>query len=57
MYSFESNVASYCRAFPDHFARAKGSHLYDAQDRVFLDFLSGCGSLNSGITSRICRRR
>lgn len=48
MYSFESNVASYCRAFPDQFARAKGSHLYDGKDRVFLDFLSGCGSLNYG---------
>ena len=48
MYHFESSVASYCRAFPANFVRAKGSEIFDDKGRSHLDFLSGCGSLNYG---------
>jgi diaminobutyrate-2-oxoglutarate transaminase len=48
MYHFESSVATYCRAFPANFTKAKGGHLYDGEGHDYLDFLSGCGSLNYG---------
>jgi diaminobutyrate-2-oxoglutarate transaminase len=44
----ESNVRSYCRSFPATFNRAKGSMLYDADGRGYLDFLAGAGALNYG---------
>ncbi|MEX2697220.1 diaminobutyrate--2-oxoglutarate transaminase [Rhizobium mongolense] len=44
----ESEVRRYCRAYPVEFGRAKGSYLYDRLGRPYLDFLSGCGSLNYG---------
>jgi diaminobutyrate-2-oxoglutarate transaminase len=45
---YESNVRTYCRAFPVVFSRAKGALLIDEQDRPYIDFLSGAGSLNYG---------
>lgn len=48
MYPFESSVASYCRAFPANFTKAKGGHLLAEDGTEYLDFLSGCGSLNYG---------
>jgi diaminobutyrate-2-oxoglutarate transaminase len=44
----ESEVRSYCRAFPAVFQRATGSHLYDEQGNAYLDFFSGAGALNYG---------
>ena len=44
----ESQVRSYCRAFPTVFVKAKGAVLEDANGRRFLDFLSGCSTLNYG---------
>lgn len=44
----ESEVRSYSRSFPAVFNRAQGSKLYDAEGREFLDFLSGCSTLNYG---------
>lgn len=44
----ESEVRSYCRAFPTVFATAEGSYLYDQEGRQFLDFFSGAGALNYG---------
>jgi diaminobutyrate-2-oxoglutarate transaminase len=44
----ESNVRSYCRAFPAVFARAQGAYLYDESGRPFLDFFAGAGALNYG---------
>lgn len=44
----ESNVRSYCRAFPAVFDRAKGSLLYDEGGREYVDFFSGAGALNYG---------
>lgn len=44
----ESNVRSYCRAFPAVFARASGACLYDESGRRYIDFLAGAGTLNYG---------
>jgi diaminobutyrate-2-oxoglutarate transaminase len=46
--TLESQVRSYCRAFPAVFDRAQGCHLYDRQGREYLDFFSGAGALNYG---------
>ena len=45
---YESNVRTYCRAFPVVFSHAKSAFLIDEQDRTYIDFLSGAGSLNYG---------
>ncbi len=44
----ESAVQSYARSFPAVFNRARGSYLYDADGKAYLDFLAGAGSLNYG---------
>jgi diaminobutyrate-2-oxoglutarate transaminase len=44
----ESKVRSYCRAFPRQFTRAQDVWLHDEQGGRYLDFLSGCSSLNYG---------
>jgi diaminobutyrate-2-oxoglutarate transaminase len=44
----ESKVRSYSRSFPAIFNRASGSWLYDDRGQAYLDFLSGCASLNYG---------
>jgi diaminobutyrate-2-oxoglutarate transaminase len=44
----ESAVRSYCRDFPAVFTRALGPHVWDEERNVYLDFLSGAGTLNYG---------
>jgi len=44
----ESDVRSYSRSFPALFERAEGAWLYQRSGRGYLDFLSGCSSLNYG---------
>ncbi|MGE0046564.1 MAG: diaminobutyrate--2-oxoglutarate transaminase [Hyphomonadaceae bacterium] len=44
----ESRVRSYSRSFPALFERAEGAYLYDAEGKAYLDFLSGCSTLNYG---------
>ncbi len=44
----ESQVRSYSRAMPRQFARAEGVWMYDSLGGRYLDFLSGCSSLNYG---------
>ncbi len=44
----ESEVRGYIRAFPAVFDKAKGSLLYDEQDRCYIDFFAGAGTLNYG---------
>ncbi|HVI77602.1 MAG TPA: diaminobutyrate--2-oxoglutarate transaminase [Candidatus Acidoferrum sp.] len=46
--ALESNVRSYCRETPNLFSRAKGASVWDNEGKEFIDFLSGCGSLNYG---------
>jgi diaminobutyrate-2-oxoglutarate transaminase len=44
----ESRVRSYCRAFPVVFRAAQGSHLIAEDGTRYIDFLSGCSTLNYG---------
>ncbi|MCA6107054.1 diaminobutyrate--2-oxoglutarate transaminase [Bradyrhizobium cenepequi] len=44
----ESRVRSYALSFPTKFVRASGAYLYGSDNREYLDFLSGCSSLNYG---------
>lgn len=44
----ESGVRSYSRSIPRQFNRAEGVWLHDANGGRYLDFLSGCSSLNYG---------
>jgi diaminobutyrate-2-oxoglutarate transaminase len=44
----ESRVRSYSRSMPRQFAKAKGDWIYDSQGGRYLDFLSGCSTLNYG---------
>jgi diaminobutyrate-2-oxoglutarate transaminase len=44
----ESEVRSYCRAFPALFKTARGAFLYDEGGREYLDFFAGAGTLNYG---------
>ena len=44
----ESNVRSYCRAFPAVFSTASGALITDEHGRSYIDFLAGAGTLNYG---------
>jgi len=44
----ESVVRSYARSMPRQFIRAQGVWMYDNQGGRYLDFLSGCSTLNYG---------
>ena len=44
----ESNVRSYCRAWPAVFERASGSRLWDENGKQYIDFFAGAGALNYG---------
>ncbi|MBI3270273.1 MAG: diaminobutyrate--2-oxoglutarate transaminase [Planctomycetes bacterium] len=46
--ALESNVRTYCRAFPTVFRTAKGARLTDEAGRGFIDFFTGAGALNYG---------
>jgi diaminobutyrate-2-oxoglutarate transaminase len=45
---YESNVRSYCRAFPAVFSRAAGPYLWDTEGQRYTDLLCGAGALNYG---------
>jgi len=45
---YESKVRGYIRSFPTIFKKAKGSLLYDEQDKEYIDFFAGAGALNYG---------
>ncbi len=44
----ESAVRSYARAMPRQFTKAEGVWMHDSQGGRYLDFLSGCSTLNYG---------
>ncbi len=52
----ESAVQCYARAFPVMFDRARGSYLYDANGKAYLDFLAGAGSLNYGHNNPLLKK-
>ena len=44
----ESEVRSYCRAWPTVFTRARGAVIEDEAGRSYIDFFAGAGGLNYG---------
>ncbi|MEZ4860132.1 MAG: diaminobutyrate--2-oxoglutarate transaminase [Caldilineaceae bacterium] len=44
----ESNIRSYCRAFPTIFTRARNATLEDAAGKSYIDFFAGASTLNYG---------
>lgn len=52
----ESEVRSYCRAFPTVFTRATGSTLIDESGTEYVDFFSGAGTLNYGHNNPLLRQ-
>lgn len=44
----ESGVRSYARSMPRQFGKAQGVWMHDVQGGRYLDFLSGCSTLNYG---------
>src|SRR3546814_11401420 len=44
----ESGVRSYARSMPRQFVRAQGVWMHDSNGGRYLDFLSGCSTLNYG---------
>ncbi|WP_236795572.1 diaminobutyrate--2-oxoglutarate transaminase [Amycolatopsis sp. GM8] len=46
--TLESDVCTYCRAWPTVFDQAEGSWLFDEDGRAYLDFFAGAGALNYG---------
>jgi diaminobutyrate-2-oxoglutarate transaminase len=52
----ESEVRSYCRAFPAVFKTARGCFLYDEQGREYLDFFAGAGTLNYGHNNPVIKQ-
>jgi len=51
----ESEVRSYCRAFPVVFRNGKGPFLYDEDGNEYIDFLAGAGTLNYGHNNRVIK--
>lgn len=47
----ESEVRTYCRAFPTVFQKARGHLLIDESGREYIDFFAGAGTLNYGHNS------
>ncbi|MFJ3581790.1 diaminobutyrate--2-oxoglutarate transaminase [Streptomyces sp. NPDC090127] len=54
--TLESEVRSYCRAWPAVFDRARGSRLTDEGGRTYLDFFAGAGALNYGHNNPVLKR-
>ena len=46
--TYESEVRSYCRHFPEVFTTAKGSEMFDEDGNRYIDFFCGAGALNYG---------
>ncbi|HVX18593.1 MAG TPA: diaminobutyrate--2-oxoglutarate transaminase [Acidimicrobiales bacterium] len=54
--TMESEVRSYCRNWTAVFDRAAGSHLFDDEGNVYLDFFCGAGALNYGHNHPVLRQ-
>ncbi|MGU3499228.1 diaminobutyrate--2-oxoglutarate transaminase [Mycobacterium sp. C31M] len=54
--SVESEVRSYCRAWPTTLATAKDSWVTDTEGRTFLDMFAGAGALNYGHNNPILKQ-
>lgn len=54
--SVESEVRSYCRAWPTTLATGKDSWVTDTEGRTFLDMFAGAGALNYGHNNPILKQ-
>ena len=54
---YESEVRSYCRAFPTVFTKAKGSYIESEDGTRYLDFFAGAGALNYGHNPDFIKQR
>ncbi len=54
---YESEVRSYCRAFPKVFTKAKGAHIHCEDGTRYLDFFAGAGALNYGHNPDLVKQR
>jgi len=52
----ESEVRSYCRAYPETFEKAQGAFLITEDGKKYLDFLCGAGSLNYGHNNPLLKK-
>jgi diaminobutyrate-2-oxoglutarate transaminase len=55
--NLESQVRSYCRAFPEVFTKSRGSFVFSEGGKSYLDFFSGAGTLNYGHNNPRFKRR
>jgi diaminobutyrate-2-oxoglutarate transaminase len=53
----ESEVRGYIRSFPVIFKQARGSVLIDENDREYIDFFSGAGTLNYGHNNPLLKQK
>ncbi|TQV82390.1 diaminobutyrate--2-oxoglutarate transaminase [Exilibacterium tricleocarpae] len=53
----ESNVAFYSRLYPAVFNSSEGVYIFDVQNRRYIDFLAGAGSLNYGHNNPILKKK
>lgn len=53
----ESEVRGYIRSFPVIFKQARGSVLIDENDREYIDFFSGAGTLNYGHNNPVLKQK
>lgn len=53
----ESSARIYCRNMPAVFARAVNARVWDQDQVEYIDFLSGCGSLNYGHNNPLMKAR
>ena len=56
MFENESEVRVYSRSFPLRISRSKNCRVYDKNGKPYLDFLSGCGSLNYGHNCELLKK-
>lgn len=54
--SVESDVRSYCRAWPTVMASAQGSWVTDVDGHQYLDFFAGAGALNYGHNNPVLKQ-
>ena len=54
--AIESQVRSYCRAYPVMFDKARGPFLIDKDGKKYYDFLCGAGSLNYGHNNPVLKK-
>ena len=54
---YESEVRSYCRAFPTVFTKAKGCYIQSQDGKKYLDFFAGAGALNFGHNPDLVKHR